>query len=95
MPNLNATDNTLAELEASSMARNAPSANKATARFQRQETQPIPSHSNEAENLIEAQPVIERAKKRLRHANTVEESNTVSGADLFRNEAYEKKIADV
>ena len=95
MPNLDATDNTLAELEASSMARNAPQANKANARFQRQETQPIPSHANPAETLIEAQPVIERAKKRLRHANTVEETNTVSGADLFRNEAYEKKIADV
>ena len=42
--------------------------------------------------------MIERAQRRLRHANTVEDGKTttaVSGADLFRNEEYERKIAEV
>ena len=38
---------------------------------------------------------MERVQRKLRHANTVEEAKTGHGADLFRNEDYERKIAQV
>ena len=57
----------------------------------------MPEHySVEAESFVSSEPAIERAQRRLRHANTVEEGKSataLSGADLFRNPEYEQKIA--
>ena len=68
---------------------------QAPSRFQRLETMPVPDMSSIAipSNDMAAEPVLERAQRKLRHANTVEESAT--GANLFKNEEYEAKIAKV